>query len=70
MYVYNPKLVGPMKKVFQAADQGDIVKALGILKDVGVADPEWELELILGFIQRMKSWKPDLPKRRKYAILI
>ncbi len=70
MFQVKESLIEPMKRVFQAADQGDIIKALSVLKEVGVADPEWELENIVRFIQFMKSSTPDLPKRRKYAILI
>jgi hypothetical protein len=57
MYVHRPHLAEPITKAFQAVDKGQTEKALAIIKQTGLPEPEAELQVIIAFVEFMKNSK-------------
>jgi hypothetical protein len=50
MYVKRPENTGPITKAFKAVEKGDNAKAIQIIRDMGLPEPEAELEVIVSFV--------------------
>ena len=50
MYVRRSENTEPITKAFNAVEKGDNAKALQIIRDMGLPEPEAELEVIVSFI--------------------
>jgi len=50
MYVRKPENTEPITKAFKAVEKGDDAKALQIIRDMGLPEPEAELEVIVSFV--------------------
>jgi len=57
MYVRRPENTEPITKAFKAVEKGDDAKALQIIRDMGLPEPEAELEVIVKFVVFMKNSK-------------
>jgi hypothetical protein len=57
MYVNRPHLTEPITKAFQAVDKGQTEKALDIIKQTGLPEPEAELQVIIDFVDFLKNSK-------------
>jgi hypothetical protein len=55
MYVHRPHITEPITKAFQAVDKEQTEKALEIIKQTGLPEPEAELQVIIDFVYFMKN---------------
>lgn len=55
MYIKHPELTEPITKAFQAVEKGKNEKALEIIKQTGLPEPEAELQAIIEFVDYMKN---------------
>ena len=55
MYIKHPEFTEPITKAFQAVEKGKNEKALEIIKATGLPEPEAELQVIIDFVNFMKT---------------
>ena len=55
MYTRRPELTETITKAFQAVEKGNTEKAFQIIKDMGLKEPEAELDVIVKFVDFMKN---------------
>ena len=57
MYVARTENTEPITKAFKAVEKGDNDKALQIIKNMGLPEPEAELDVIISFVNFMNNSK-------------
>lgn len=55
MYIAHPERTELITKAFQAVEKGNKEKALQIIKDMGLPEPEAELDVIIKFVDLMSN---------------